>query len=216
MPKTPINPPVKCDLCPRLVEFRARYEKSKPDWFNGAVPAFGDKNARLLIAGLAPGLQGANRTGRPFTGDWAGGLLFPTLLKFGFAKGEYKADPDDGLELVDALINNSVKCVPPQNKPIALEINTCRPFLKAQFEELTDLKVVICLGKISHDTTLTTLGLKKSLYKFGHNTHHDVGCGITLIDSYHCSRYNTSTKRLTKEMFEDVFRDAKKKIEAKI
>ena len=209
MLKIPIDPPVKCDLCPRLVEFRNKYEISNPDWFNGAVPSFGDKKGRLLITGLAPGLKGANRTGRPFTGDWAGDLLFPTLLKFGFAKGIYKAAPNDSLELVDTLINNSVKCVPPQNKPIAQEIKNCRPFLKAQFEDLKNLKVVICLGSVSHDATLKMLGLKKVDYKFIHNAQHDIGNGVTLIDSYHCSRYNTNTRRLTVKMFEAVFKNAR-------
>jgi uracil-DNA glycosylase len=204
--------PANCPLCPRLVAYREAVRAKEPTWFNGAVPSFGDTNAQLLIIGLAPGVTGANRTGRPFTGDWAGDLLYATLDKFGFSKGTYAADPGDGLKLDRAMITNAVRCVPPENKPIGEEINTCRPFLQARLAALPKLKVMICLGKISHDSTVRALGLKLAVHPFGHATRYDVsvhGRPVTLLSSYHCSRYNTNTGRLTAEMFEDVFAAAK-------
>jgi uracil-DNA glycosylase family 4 len=183
---------------------RAKY----PDWFNGPVPSFGPLTARILIAGLAPGLQGANRTGRPFTGDWAGDLLYATLLKHGLAKGVYDERADDTLELVDCRIANAVRCVPPQNKPESSEIKTCRPFLKSELETLPNVKVILALGKIAHDSVLITLGAKISAHPFKHGVTYDVG-GFKLISSYHCSRYNTNTGRLTTKMFEDVVHKAK-------
>ncbi len=215
-PKNPSEPAADCSLCPRLVAFRKDNQAKYPDWFNGAVPSFAapgkDDDIEFLIVGLAPGLQGANKTGRPFTGDWAGDLLYTTLLKFGFAKGEYKAQPDDGLQLSRTMITNAVRCVPPQNKPIGSEMKNCRPFLGARIASLPNLKVILCLGRIAHDNTLSTLELIRSAHTFVHNAPHKIdvdGRTITLLDSYHCSRYNTNTRRLTEEMFEDVFRQAK-------
>lgn len=208
----PPEAPKDCDLCPRLRGFILDQRVKEPDWFNGAVPSFGDEAARLLIIGLAPGLTGANRTGRPFTGDWAGDLLYGTLAKFGFSHGTYDKRPDDGLTLKGAMITNAVRCVPPQNKPVGAEINQCRPFLKSRIAELPQLKVLLCLGKISHDSTVRTLGLRLKDYPFGHGTEYQVGDQI-LLSSYHCSRYNTNTGRLTEAMFHDVFARAKALIE---
>ena len=199
-----LQPEPDCPLCPRLQEFRHENRLTFPDKFNAPVPGFGPQDAQLLIVGLAPGLKGANFTGRPFTGDYAGDLLYPTLIKFGFAKGEFKADPNDGLELVNARITNAVRCVPPQNKPTGPEINTCRPFLIDEINTLKNLKVILCLGLISHTSVIKTLGGKVSAYKFGHGAVHDLGT-VRVIDSYHCSRYNTNTGRLTTDMFEDIF-----------
>jgi uracil-DNA glycosylase family 4 len=201
--KRPAEPPHDCPLCPRLVAFRQANRAKYPDWFNGPVPSFGPLEARIVIAGLAPGLQGANRTGRPFTGDWAGDLLYATLLKFGLAKGVYDERPDDGLELVDCRIANSVRCVPPQNKPEPSEIKTCRQFLISELDTLPKVKVILALGKIAHDSVLTTLGAKISAHPFKHGVIYDVR-NFKLISSYHCSRYNTNTGRLTTEMFEKV------------
>lgn len=202
----PANPPYDCRLCPRLAEFRDENRETYPDYFNGAAPSFGDPKAKLLIVGLAPGLHGANRTARPFTGDYAGDLLYATLGKFGFSTGTYDARPDDGLKLKGAMITNAVRCVPPQNKPVGAEIKTCRQFLVSQISALTGLKAIMCLGRISHDSTLAALGVKAKDAPFGHGAEHDVGPrGVRLFDSYHCSRYNTNTRRLTPEMFESVF-----------
>jgi uracil-DNA glycosylase len=199
------EPPHDCGVCPRLAAFRAVNAAAQPTWFNGPVPCFGESSALLLIVGLAPGLQGANRTGRPFTGDYAGDLLYATLLKFGFAKGTYDARPDDGLTLVDSMIANAVRCVPPQNKPTPEEITNCRPFFLARLEALPKLKCMLALGRIAHDQTLAALGLRKTDFPFAHGRRHDVKPGLVMFDSFHCSRYNTNTKRLTTEMFEDVF-----------
>ena len=204
--------PADCQLCPRLVTYREEVRAKEPGWFNGAVPSFGPEDAELLIIGLAPGVTGANRTGRPFTGDWAGDLLYATIEKFGFSRGTYDQRPDDGLELTGAMITNAVRCVPPQNKPVGAEINQCRPFLAARIAALPNLKAMICLGKISHDSTARALGLKLKDHPFGHGTQYEVafdGRTFSLISSYHCSRYNTNTGRLTAEMFEDVFAMAK-------
>lgn len=213
--EVPPEAPRDCPLCPRLVTYREAVAAREPSWFNGAVPSFGDETARLLVVGLAPGVTGANRTGRPFTGDWAGDLLYATLEKFGFSSGTYAADPADGLTLKKAMITNAVRCVPPENKPVGAEISTCRPFLQSRIMALPHLKVLLCLGKISHDSTVRTLGLKLSAHPFGHNTRYEVefeGRALTLLSSYHCSRYNTNTGRLTAEMFEDVFAVARKVI----
>ena len=193
-----------CPLCPRLVAYREEQRKLHPDWFNAPVPTFGGEDARLLIAGLAPGVAGANRTGRPFTGDFAGELLYGTLIQFGFAKGQFKADPKDGLALRDAMIANAVRCVPPQNKPLPAEIRTCNPFLRARIDALPELKAIVALGRIAHDGVLTALGAKKSAHPFSHGGEHQIG-GFRLFDSYHCSRYNTNTGVLTPEMFRKVF-----------
>ncbi len=213
MAEFPAEAPKNCDLCPRLKAFIDDSARKEPEWFNGAVPSFGDPAAKLLIIGLAPGLTGANRTGRPFTGDWAGDLLYATLDKFGFSQGVYNKRPDDGLKLKQAMITNAVRCVPPQNKPVGAEINQCRDFLKARIAALPQLKVLLCLGKISHDSTVRALGLRLAAHPFGHGSHYDVG-GYILLSSYHCSRYNTNTRRLTEAMFEDVFATARSLIDA--
>ncbi len=202
------EPDRDCALCPRLAAFRTDWRRREPGWFNGPVASFGPSSARLLIVGLAPGLQGANRTGRPFTGDYAGDLLYETLLRFGFAKGSYAARPDDGLELIDARITNAVRCVPPENKPIGAEIATCRSFLKATFAEMPSLAAVVALGRIAHETTVTALGARPSKVPFGHGAAHRIG-HLQLFDSYHCSRYNTNTGVLTTEMFYEVFARAR-------
>ena len=200
----PIDPPHDCRLCPRLAEFRNDNQQKHPGWFNGPVPVWGDDDPKLIIVGLAPGLQGANRTGRPFTGDYAGDLLFQTLGRAGFATGEYQSRPDDGLELRDTLIVNAVRCVPPQNKPIGAEINTCRQFLIATFEAHAHARVFLALGRIAHDSFLTTIGARKAAFPFAHGARHEFDDGRVLFDSFHCSRYNTNTGRLTEEMFESV------------
>ena len=206
--KSPLTPAHDCALCPRLKAFRDANRAKYPDWFNAPVPSFGPLDARLLIAGLAPGLQGANRTGRPFTGDWAGDLLYATLLKHGLARGRYVERADDTLELVDCRIANAVRCVPPQNKPEPYEIKTCRPFLKSELENLGNVKVILALGKIAHDSVCDTLGARKALHPFKHGVAYDIG-KFKLISSYHCSRYNTNTGVLTTQMFEDVVKKAK-------
>jgi uracil-DNA glycosylase len=198
------QPDRNCPLCPRLVDFRAEARALHPDWFNSPVPAFGDAKARLLIVGLAPGMQGANRTGRPFTGDYAGDLLYATLLEYGFAKGVYQARPDDGLKLVDCRIGNAVHCVPPQNKPLPVEINTCRQFLIAGMAGMPKLRAIVALGRIAHDSTLKALGLRNAAAPFAHGAVHEAG-RLRLYDTYHCSRYNTNTRVLTPEMFRKVF-----------
>jgi len=206
--KSPLAPSHDCPLCPRLVAFRQANRAKYPDWFNGPVPSFGPLKARLLIAGLAPGLQGANRTGRPFTGDWAGDLLYATLLKCGLAKGVYDERIDDTLELVNCRIANSVRCVPPQNKPEPSEIKTCRQFLISELDVLPNVKVILALGKIAHDSVLKTLDAKISAHPFKHGVAYEIG-RFTLISSYHCSRYNTNTGVLTTPMFENVVSKAK-------
>ncbi|HYD15825.1 MAG TPA: uracil-DNA glycosylase [Hyphomicrobium sp.] len=211
-PYTP-EAPRDCPRCPRLVAFRAEAAQREPSWFNGAVPSFGSSNARLLIVGLAPGLRGANRTGRPFTGDYAGELLYSTLLAFGFAKGTYRADPADGLKLVDCMITNAVRCVPPENKPLPQEITTCRGYFSARLAALPKLKALVVLGRVAHEQTLSTLNLKKSQYPFRHGTRHTAGT-LAMFDSLHCSRLNTNTGRLTTDMFHAVFRDVRQFLDA--
>jgi uracil-DNA glycosylase family 4 len=198
------EPGRNCPRCPRLVAFRKEWRAREPSWFNAPVPDFGPIDARLLVVGLAPGLRGANRTGRPFTGDYAGDLLYATLKEFGFARGEYDARPDDGLALTDCRIANAVSCVPPENKPTPLEINTCRPFLTAAIHEMPRLEAIVALGRIAHDSAILALGEKRSRLPFGHGSVHQAG-KLTLFGSYHCSRYNTNTGRLTADMFRAVF-----------
>lgn len=198
------EPPRDCPLCPRLVAYRAANAQVHPDWWNGPAPSFGDRNARLAVVGLAPGRMGANRTGRPFTGDFAGVLLFETLLKLGFAHGRYEARPDDGLQLRDCLITNAVRCAPPGNKPETVEENTCRPFLSARLDQMPNLKVIVTLGDVSRRNVLKALGLKASAGVGGHGSEFKAG-PYTVINSYHCSRLNTNTGRLTPAMFEDIF-----------
>ena len=195
-----------CPRCPRLVAFRKDWRKKEPTWFNAPVPSFGPADARLLIVGLAHGLQGANRTGRPFTGDYAGVLLYETLGRYRFARGAYAAHPDDGLQLIDCRITNAVRCVPPENKPTPAEIATCRDFLKETIAEMTALRAILALGRIAHDSVLTALAVKKSAVPFKHGGKHKLD-GVTLFSSYHCSRYNTNTGVLTPEMFRDVLQD---------
>jgi uracil-DNA glycosylase len=193
-----------CPFCPRLVAYRHAQRAKEPTWFNAPVPSFGAGDARLLIVGLAPGVTGANRTGRPFTGDYAGELLYGTLIKFGFAKGTFRADPNDGLTLLGTMITNAVRCVPPANKPTPAEIKVCNGFLAAQIGALPDLKAIVALGRIAHDAVLTALAQKKSRFPFAHGAEHTLD-GLHLFDSYHCSRYNTNTRVLTPDMFEAVF-----------
>ena len=199
------EPDRNCPLCPRLAAFRDEWRAKEPSWHNAPVPTFGNHQARLLIVGLAPGLRGANRTGRPFTGDYAGDLLYRTMLDFGFASGTYGAEPDDGLTLVDAAIANAVRCVPPENKPAPIEIATCRRFLSATVDAMPELVAILALGRIAHDSTVAALGLKRAAAPFSHGAVHAARPGLTLRDSYHCSRYNTNTGVLTEEMFRAVF-----------
>lgn len=201
----PGDAPRDCPRCPRLVAFREEARARHPDWWNAPVPGFGDPDAWLAISGLAPGMQGANRTGRPFTGDWAGILLYDTLAKFGLSRGRYDARCDDGLTLDGVFITNAVRCVPPANKPETAEIHNCRPFLEQRLASLPHLKVIIALGQIAHQSTLKALGAKLPKHPFAHNAVHRLHRGPVLVDSYHCSRYNTNTGRLTTRMFEDVF-----------
>lgn len=208
----PPEAPAKCPLCPRLVEYRQANERSIPEGFNGAVPSFGDENARLAVVGLAPGRMGANRTGRPFTGDGAGWMLYETLLKTGFARGTYEARPDDSVELVDCLITNAVRCAPPGNKPETLEEATCRPFLTSRLSALPRLRVIVTLGDVSRRNVLRALGLKASAGIAGHGTEFPAG-PYMVLNSYHCSRLNTNTGRLTGEMFEAVFLRARELID---
>jgi len=203
LPQT--EPPHDCPRCPRLVDLRDACRAEHPDWWNAPVPAFGDPDARIAIIGLAPGKHGANRTGRPFTGDYAGDLLFATLAKFGLAEGSYMARPDDGLVLRDTIIVNSVKCLPPQNKPSPDEARNCRPFLAQAVAALSQARTFIALGQIAHQSAVKVLGGKLPKARFGHLAEHKMPDGRILIDSYHCSRYNQNTGRLTAGMFEAVF-----------
>ncbi len=198
------TPTADCALCPRLAAFRAAQREAHPDWFNAPVPSFGDPEPELLIVGLAPGLRGANRTGRPFTGDYAGDLLYRTLLKSGFAAGEYGADPADSLSLRRARITNAVRCVPPQNKPERAEIAACGRFLAAELAASPRIRAILALGAIAHDAVLLAKGLTRARYKFAHGAMHALPDGTLLADSYHCSRLNTNTGTLTPEMFESV------------
>jgi uracil-DNA glycosylase len=193
-----------CPLCPRLKAFRDDWRAREPDWFNAPVASFGPAAARLLIVGLAPGLRGANRTGRPFTGDYAGDLLYDTLKTFGFAEGSYAARADDEVALIDARITNAVRCVPPENKPTPGEIRTCRSFLAATIAEMPNLRAIVTLGRVSHDSTIAALNHRPSAAPFGHGRLHDIGT-LRIFVSYHCSRYNTNTGVLTAEMFRAVF-----------
>jgi uracil-DNA glycosylase len=206
--RQPTAPDRDCPLCPRLADFRQASRTREPGWFNAPVPSFGDEAARLLIVGLAPGMQGANRTGRPFTGDYAGDLLYATLLEYGFARGHYQARPDDGLTLTDCRITNAVRCVPPQNKPLPAEIKTCRPFLIATIAAMPRLRAIVALGRIAHDTMLKSLDLRAATAPFVHGGVHQAG-RVRLYDSYHCSRYNTNTGVLTTDMFRSVFAKVK-------
>jgi uracil-DNA glycosylase family 4 len=197
---TNLEPKPDCGLCPRLAAFRADNRVRYPDFFNAPVPSFGDVDTALLIVGLAPGLKGANRTGRPFTGDYAGDLLYDVLIEAGLARGQYDKRADDGLILTGCRITNAVRCVPPQNKPTPAEIRNCSGFLIATLESMTNVRAILALGRIAHEATLRALGGKPSAHKFGHGATHVIGA-LTLVNSYHCSRYNTQTGRLTRAMF---------------
>ena len=205
-----IEPDKNCSKCKRLKKFRDSNIKKYPNWFNGAVPSIINKNSEILIVGLAPGLNGANKTGRPFTGDYAGLTLFHTLKKFSLLKGQYKEDGHDNLRLANCSITNAVRCVPPKNLPKSDEIKNCKNFLKSTISLHENLKVIVALGLISHKSIVSTFNLKQKDYKFGHSNKHGLSKKIKLIDSYHCSRYNINTKRLTQEMFDEIFIEAKK------
>ncbi|MFQ6017723.1 MAG: uracil-DNA glycosylase [Kiloniellaceae bacterium] len=211
-PARAAEPGRDCPLCPRLIAFRGSNRAQYPDFHNAPVPAFGNSSARLWIVGLAPGLKGANRTGRPFTGDYAGDLLYRTLIMFGFARGRYGQRADDGLELVDCRITNAVRCVPPGNKPTNAEIKTCRTFLAAELAALPRLEAILALGAVAHGAVLSALGERKSRFPFRHGAVHELPGGLSLADSYHCSRYNTNTGRLTPEMFEAVVAGLKRRL----
>ena len=208
----PAEPPPDCPRCPRLVLFRDACRRRDPAGYNAPVRSFGPTAARLLVVGLAPGRDGANRSGRPFTGDWAGDLLYETLGLAGFAAGAYEERPDDGLKLVDCMVTNAVRCVPPENKPVPAEMAQCRPFLVERMAALPDLRAVVALGRIAHDSVLRALGHRLAAYPFGHGRHCDLmqgGRSLRLFSSYHCSRYNTNTGVLTTPMFRAVFADVR-------
>jgi uracil-DNA glycosylase family 4 len=205
------EPDRDCPHCPRLVAFRQAQRSAFPAWFNAPVPAFGPPDARLVIVGLAPGLKGANRTGRPFTGDFAGDLLYSTLADFGFSRGSYAADPSDGLELIDCAIVNAVRCVPPENKPLPQEIRTCNAFLRARLAALPRHGTIVALGRIAHDAVLTAFGEKRARFPFAHGARHRLP-HADLFDSYHCSRYNTNTGVLTADMFRAVFAEVRRRL----
>lgn len=195
------TPPKTCELCPRLVEYRRENQAAHGDWHNAPVPSFGGLDARFLIVGLAPGLRGANRTGRPFTGDWAGDLLYASLAQLGLSHGTYDERADDGLTLIDARITNAVRCAPPANKPTPAEFKSCLPFLADEIAAMPNLTGLFAIGRDGHQAIMTALGLRKTDYPFAHGRHHHLPNGLGLTDSYHCSRYNTNTGRLTPEMF---------------
>lgn len=198
------EPDRECDLCPRLVAFREANRRAEPAWHNAPVASFGDPAGRLMIVGLAPGLRGANRTGRPFTGDFAGELLYDALIEHGLARGSYGADAGDGLVLSGCMITNAVRCVPPQNRPTPAETATCRAFLRARMMSLRSLRAILALGRIAHESSLAVLGARRAAFPFAHGACHELRPGLVLFDSYHCSRYNTNTGRLTPEMFRAV------------
>ena len=206
------EPPADCSLCPRLAAYRAANRAENPDWFNAPVPSFGSTDAQLLVVGMAPGVRGANRTGRPFTGDHAGLLLYQTLGRFGFAAGTYRADPADGLTLNNCRIVNAVRCVPPANLPLPAEVRTCNQFLTTELAGMPRLRVVLVLGLLAHAALLRALALKQSAFKFSHGAVHAPPGSPFVADSYHVSRYNTNTGRLTEAMFESVVADAKRKL----
>ena len=213
MPQSEGKPGHDCPRCPRLAAFRKTWRVNEPSWFNAPVPSFGPLDARLLIVGLAPGLQGANRTGRPFTGDYAGVLLYDTLGRYGFSRGNFDARPDDGLTLIDCRITNAVRCVPPENKPTTVEIATCRDFLKPTIAEMKDLKAIVALGHVAHNSVVSAFDAKKSATPFKHGGKNMLG-NLALFSSYHCSRYNTNTGVLTPEMFRGVFEEVRSYLDA--
>lgn len=200
--------PIGCRRCSRLVALRKALRKDHPDWWNAPVPVFGDPDAWLAIVGLAPGKEGANRTGRPFTGDASGTMLFATMAKYGFVEGTFANDPADAIRLNGAMILNAVKCLPPENRPTGAEISNCRPYLAKAFDGLSNLQVIVALGKVAHDSIIRLSGVRLADHKFVHGAAHQLPAGRTLIDSYHCSRYNVNTGRLTVAMFEGIFEQA--------
>ena len=207
-----MEPEANCNLCPRLKIYREEWRKLEPNWFNSPVNSFGSINSKLLIVGLAPGLKGANKTGRPFTGDHAGKLLYPSLIKFKFANGRYLEKRNDSIELINCRITNSVRCVPPQNRPTLEERNYCRNFLKIEISKMNKLKIILALGHIAHTEVLKVFNKKISEFKFKHGKIYNLSNSISLHSSYHCSRYNTLTKRLTENMFNNVLKEIKLKI----
>ncbi len=207
------GPDEDCRLCPRLAAFRRANAAAFPDWHNGPVPSFGPHEARLLIVGLAPGLRGANRTGRPFTGDDAGNLLYPAIAAFTFGSGPFEARADDGFRMIDARVTNAVRCVPPENRPTAAEVNTCNRFLKTEIAAMPELRAILALGLVAHKAVLRALGLVAARYHFAHGAIHELPTGHMLADSYHCSRYNTNTGRLTEAMFHAVFADLRHRLD---
>ena len=207
-------PPRDCPLCPRLAGFRQANRAANPDWFNAPVPSFGPVDARLLVVGMAPGVRGANRTGRPFTGDHAGLLLYHTLLRLGLAEGCYRADPDDGLVLKDTRIVNAVRCVPPANLPEPAEVAACNRFLAGELQGMPNLRTVLALGVLAHAAVLRACGIPQARFRFRHGALHNLPDGLLLADSYHVSRYNTSTRRLTEEMFQTVMFDVVGRLKA--
>jgi uracil-DNA glycosylase family 4 len=207
-----LNPSPDCRLCPRLGAFRDGNRTQHPDFHNAPVPSFGEFDARLLIVGLAPGLKGANQTGRPFTGDYAGDLLYATLIEYGFAEGSYGRRRDDGLRLVDCRVTNAVRCVPPENKPTGIEIRTCRRFLESEIAAMPRLEVLLALGAVAHGAVLASLGLVRNRTPFAHGALHELPSGLLLADSYHCSRYNTNTGRLSVAMFHQVFEELRRRL----
>ncbi len=210
MREASLLPPKDCGLCPRLADLRNALQQKLPDYHNAPVASFGPIDARVLVVGLAPGLHGANRTGRPFTGDYAGDLLYGTLLKYGLASGHYGQEADDGLVLRDCRITNAVRCLPPDNKPIGAEVKNCQRYLQSEIVTLDRLRVILALGTVAHGAVLAALGHKKSAFRFGHGATHCLANGLTLANSYHCSRYNTNTGRLTEAMFHQVFETIRK------
>jgi len=208
MPFPDTEPPRDCPCCPRLAGLRKDLRRSHPDWWNSPVPAWGDPRAWLAIVGLAPGLRGANRTGRPFTGDYSGMLFYETLLKLGLAEGRYEARADDDLRLIGCVVVNTVRCLPPQNRPLPVEVTACRPYYVATLAALPEVRVLVALGRIAHDNAIRAAGGQLSQHPFAHGAEHRLDDGRTLLDSYHCSRQNTNTGRLTRAMFESVFRRA--------
>ena len=214
MSSTPAAPSIDCPLCPRLVDYRVANRAAHPEWFNGPVPSFGSVDSHLLVVGMAPGVRGANRTGRPFTGDHAGILLYQTLLQYGYATGEYLADPADGLQLQDCRIVNAVRCVPPANLPVPAEIKSCNQFLTGELAAMPRLRVILVLGLLAHAAVLRALGVRQALFKFKHGAFHTLPGGVLLANSYHVSRYNTNTGRLTEAMFHAVVADARRHIQA--
>lgn len=208
-----VEPDHDCPLCPRLVRYREQLRLEHSGWFNAPVPAFGPLNARLLIVGLAPGRAGANRTGRPFTGDAAGMMLYPALANLGFVRGRYSASQDDGLELIDSRITNAVRCVPPANRPLMQEMQRCNEFLQYEIAAMPRLKVILALGRVAHAAACVSLRLAHPAPPFSHAAFYQVGSGRFLVDSYHCSPQNVATGRLSADMFKRLLAGVKRRLD---